>query len=172
MTKDNAVMAMDEPTNRRTAEMSRPTAAPISSPPTVAQANSPIAGPQAREPAAMPVTATRSSTKDVASLNSDSPSSTVTTRRGRPARLATATAATASGGATMAPRASAAAKGISGISACSTTATANAVTSTMPNASWVMACSRRRIAITEDSTAAAYNRGGSSTVSTSSGLTW
>jgi hypothetical protein len=84
---------------------------------------------------------------------------------------AIATEATASGGATMAPSAIAAAKGMSGISACSTKATAKAVISTMPIASWVIARSARRIAITDDSTAAAYSNGGSNTVSTTSGST-
>ena len=171
MTRDNAVIGSDDAVYRRPAEASSPIAPPISSPPTVAQANSTSPRPHAIEPSRMPMTATLSSTSEVASLNSDSPSSTVTTRRGSPARRATATAATASGGATMAPSASAAANGISGITSCSTNATANAVTSTMPMASWVMARSSRRIAMTEDSTAAANSSGGSSTDSTSSGLT-
>ena len=50
-------------------------------------------------------------TRAVASLTSDSPSSIVTTRRGRPIRRAMAVAATASGGATTAPSANAAANG-------------------------------------------------------------
>ncbi len=58
---------------------SAPTTMPTSRPPAVAQANSPIAGPQAIDPAERPTIATRSSTSDVASLNRDSPSSTVTT---------------------------------------------------------------------------------------------
>ena len=83
-----------------------------------------------------------------------------------------ATAATASGGATIAPSAMAAANGMAGISACRTTATAKAVTSTMPTASWVIACSIRRSAMIDDSTAAAYSSGGSSTVRMISGSTW
>ena len=55
--------------------------------------------------------AVRRHTSAVASLTSDSPSSIVTTRRGRPIRRAMAVAATASGGATTAPRANAAANG-------------------------------------------------------------
>ena len=49
-----------------------------------------------------------SATRAVASLSSDSPSSTVTTGRGMPIRRPTAVAATASGGATTAPIAKAA----------------------------------------------------------------
>ena len=55
--------------------------------------------------------AVRRHTSAVASLTRDSPSSSVTTRRGRPIRRAMAVAATASGGATTAPSANAAANG-------------------------------------------------------------
>ena len=74
--------------------------------------------------------ATFNVTSEVASLNSDSPSSTVTRLRGRPTRRANATAATASGGATIAPNASAAANGRPGITRVSTSATVKAVSST------------------------------------------
>ena len=140
-------------------------------PPTDAQANCPIAGAQATELAPIAPIATFRVTNDVASLNRDSPSSTVTSRRGRPIRRASATAATASGGATIAPRASAAANGTPGTSAVSTIATVNAVSSTSTTASWKIGRSSLRIATADDSTAAAYNSGGNNTVSTSSGLT-
>ena len=127
--------------------------------------------PQANDPAASPASATRRVVSEVASLNSDSPSRTVITRRGSPTRRPTATAATASGGATIAPSASAAANGRPGTTAGSTSATENAVMSTMPNASWRIGWIRVLIAITPESTAAAYSSGGMMTVSTSSGFT-
>ena len=75
--------------------------------------------------------AVRNETSAVASLNSDSPSRIVTTRRGRPVRRAIAVAATASGGATTAPSATAAANG-TGSSHHTTSATPNVVNTTRP----------------------------------------
>ena len=77
--------------------------------------------------------AVRSPTSAVASFSSDSPSSTVTTRRGSPIRRAMAVAATASGGATIAPNANAAASGI-GSSQYATRPTSTIVKITRPTA--------------------------------------
>ena len=131
----------------------------------------PIADPQATVLAPIATIATFNVTSEVASLNSDSPSSTVTRLRGRPTRRANATAATASGGATIAPSASAAANGRPGITMVITNATVNAVSRTSTTDSWKIGRISCRIATAEDSKAAAYSSGGNSTASTTSGLT-
>ena len=79
--------------------------------------------------------AVRSATRAVASLSSDSPSSTVTIGRGNPILRAMAVAATASGGATTAPMASDTGQVTSGSSRCTTAATPAMVNSTSPTES-------------------------------------
>src|SRR6476469_7473711 len=143
---------------RRAYESTRPSATPSARPPTDAQANSAAAEPQATELAPIAAMATFNVTNDVASLNKDSPSRTVTRMRGRPTRRANATAATASVHAPMAPSAR-------------TTATVKAVSSTSTTDSWKIGLISCRIATAEDSNAAAYSSGGNKTASTSSGLT-
>ncbi len=73
-----------------------------------------------------------SATSAVASLSSDSPSSTVTTGRGMPMRRPTAVAATASGGATTAPIAKAAPQLSPGTIVCSRRPTPNVVKTMRP----------------------------------------
>ena len=86
-------------------------------------------------PAPPAAIAVRSETRAVASLSSDSPSSTVTMRRGRPIRRPTAVAATASGGATTAPIARAPGQPTPGSSACTSTPTPTVVKTTRPTES-------------------------------------
>ena len=78
------------------------TARPTRMPPTDSRANS-IPTSRAVTDPPIATMAVRRMVIAVASLNRDSPSRIVTTRRGRPIRRATAVAATASGGATTAP---------------------------------------------------------------------
>ena len=91
-------------------------------------------------------------TRAVASLTRLSPSSTVTTRRGRPIDRATAVAATASGGATMAPMASATAQP-TGSSSWTTMPTPKVVNSTRPTLSQPIAEALRRKSTSEVCTA-------------------
>jgi hypothetical protein len=76
----------------------------------------------------------------VASLISDSPSTTTTTRRGTPSRPAIAVAATGSVGETIAPRMKAASHEKAGIAVCTHTATAPHVASTRPTESREIGC--------------------------------
>ncbi len=82
---------------------------------------------QHRHPAATAPSAVRKATRAVASLSRDSPSSTVTIRRGIPTRRAMASAATASGGATTAPSAKAAGQVTPGSTVCTARPTPTAV---------------------------------------------
>ncbi len=119
------------------------------------------------DPAAI-ASAVRSETSAVASLNSDSPSRIVTTRRGSPIRRPIAVAATASGGATTAPSASATAQEIPGRIACTTAPTPTVVKTTSPIESSRIG---RRLALKSTSEvcwAAAYSSGGSNPNSTTS----
>jgi hypothetical protein len=90
----------------------------------------------------------------VASLISDSPSTTMTTRRGTPMRLAIAVAATGSVGETIAPRTNAAAHDMSGTTACTHTATATHVMSTRPTDSSEIGATLRRRSRSEAKNAA------------------
>ena len=95
----------------RISAMTKATAAPIAAPPAAAQRKSSVMLPTLTA-ADNATIAVRSATSAVASFSSDSPSRTVTIRRGSPICRAIAVAATASGGATTAPNANAAASGI------------------------------------------------------------
>ncbi|SUD48413.1 Uncharacterised protein [Nocardia otitidiscaviarum] len=140
---------------------------PITAPPTAASRKSAPASHRLTAPA-MAAMAVRSVTSAVASLNSDSPSSRVTRRRGIPTRRAMAMAATASGGATTAPMATAAANG-TGSSTITTTATAKVVNSTNPTDSSVIDTFLGRKSMSEVLIAVVYSSGGSNPSNTSSG---
>ena len=90
----------------------------------------------------------------VASLISDSPSTTTTTRRGSPSREAIAVAATGSVGETIAPSTNAAAHDMPGTTAWTTTATATQVTSTRPTESAEIGPTLRRRSRSEAKNAA------------------
>jgi hypothetical protein len=117
-------------------------------------------------------TPTRYAVSAVASLSRLSPPSTVITRRGSPSRRPTATAATASGGATMAPSTNALASDSSGRRRWAVMPTTNVVNSTRPNASEVIARMFALMLITEESSAAEYSSGGSTTSRMRSGSSW
>lgn len=102
----------------------------------------------------MAAMAVRRVTRAVASLTRLSPSSTATTRRGRPMERATAVAATASGGATTAPIASAGAQSMPSIQ-CTTAPTPAVVNSTRPTLNQPMAEALRRKSTSEVFTAEA-----------------
>ena len=118
-------------------------ATPISTPPPAATAKSTPTR-QAAMPVPAAARAVRSATSAVASLNSDSPSRMVTTRRGRPIVRPTAVVATASGGATTAPTANASAQLRPGSAACRRRPTPAAVNTTSPTASHTI---ERRLAL-------------------------
>lgn len=110
---------------------------PASVPPPAASRKWKLICPSVTAPARAAI-AVRRATSALASLRSDSPSKTVTTRRGSPMRRPIAVAATASGGATTAPIASAAAQPRPGISQFTTAPTAKVVTTTRPTDNKIM----------------------------------
>src|SRR4029453_16059616 len=150
---------------RRTLATTKVVASPISSPP-------PAATRKSRPTAAtdtVAASAVRKPTSAVASLSSDSPSSTVTIPRGSPIRRPIAVAATASGGATTAPMANAAHHGSVGSSRCTSAPTPSVVNTTSPTDSSRIG---RRLALkstSEGFSDAEYSNGGSSPTSTTSG---
>lgn len=81
-------------------------------------------------PATVAATATRYATSAVASLNSPSPSMSLTSRRGTSSRCMMAVAATGSVGDTIAPRTNAVCQAMPGITKCAAHATADIVTRT------------------------------------------
>ncbi len=108
---DRAVSVVVSWMRRRTRISTQATTSPTAMPPTDSRTNSMPTSRAVTDPP-MATIAVRRMVMAVASLNSDSPSRMVTTRRGSPIRRATAVAATASGGATTAPRAIAAENGM------------------------------------------------------------
>ena len=98
-----------------------------------------------------------------ASLTSDSPVRTESTRRRSPSWRPIATALTASGGATTAPRISAAPPVRPGTSSFPASPTASAVTTTSPTPSTRIGPSLRKNDETLNPTAAEYSSGGSTT---------
>src|SRR6478752_2567152 len=127
---DSDVSSTESVTCLRTRPTRAATATPTARPPSAERANCPATPPTLTVPA-MAAMAVRRQTRAVASLTSDSPSRTVTTRRGSPIRRAIVVAATASGGATTAPSANAAANG-TGSSSQVTRPTPRAVNTTRP----------------------------------------
>ena len=113
--------------------------------------------------------AIRNAVSAVASLNSPSPTSTSTVRRGSPSRLAMEMAATVSGGPSTAPSTNATGSGIPGISQCIANPVSTVVTSTIATDRIRTADQFSRSEGTEVSTAAWYSSGGSRTISTNSG---
>ena len=117
-----------------------------------------------------PTIAVRRATSAVASLSSDSPSRTVTIRRGSPIRRAIAVAATASGGATTAPIANAAGQDRPGSRGWTTSATPTVVKATRPTDSSRIGVRLALKSTSEVCSAAAYSSGGSSPTSTISSV--
>ena len=131
MTNDSPLSSSGSVSRRRTFATTKVTASPTSSPPPAAtRKSSPTAATDTV--AAMAV---RRATSAVASLSSDSPSSTVTILRGSPIRRPIAVAATASGGATTAPMANAAHHGRVGSSRCTSAPMPSVVNTTRPTES-------------------------------------
>ena len=153
---------------RRSATASAPTTTPIAIPPIAATTKPLTASASTNAPLAVATTAVRYATNAVASLNSDSPSTSATMRLGTGIRRKTVVAARASVGPTIAPNANAGAQS-SPTTKCMTTATTTVVSSTSTTDSRAIGQTsvlRSRIG---DSMAAANSSGGRNTSSTSSG---
>ena len=149
---------------RRTRPIRKAASTPIATPPPAAQANcQPTSATLTEVPSA--TSPIRTMTRAVASLNSDSPSSRLTSCRGSPMRLATVVAATASGGATTPPNAMASGSGTPS-SHQTTRPTPSAVKITRPTESSAMPRRFARRSISDVRMAAAYSSGGSSPRST------
>ena len=146
----------------------KPTASPTAVPPTAETASSTPASPIEKVPDTAAATATRYSTRAVASLSSPSPSRMETIRRGSPRRPATAVAATGSGGDTIAPSTTATAHGIPSTEWASS-ATAAVVTSTSPTASRPIGRRLARSCRRSMCSAAQYSSGGRNRARVSSG---
>ncbi len=153
----------------RTYATTQPTARPIATPPIAPTKNWPPASQTLNVPAVTATTATRYAMIAVASLMSDSPSTTVTTRRGTPIRSAIAVTATGSVGETIAPSTNAAGQDMSGTTAWRQTATATQVSSTSPTDRSEIDPTLRRRSRSEAKNAAEYSSGGRKISSTRSG---
>ena len=154
---------------RRSFAISQPTANPTITPPTPTSRNPAAASVTENTPVSTAATATRYTTRPVASLSRLSPSSTVTIARGTRSRLKIAVAATASGGETIAPRVKATGQSRPGTSACATTATTATVARTRPMASEAIGRAWARKSRIEVKNAAMYSSGGRNSRKTSSG---
>ena len=150
---------------------SPPTRTPIAIPPIAATTNPTRASESTNLPLTVATTAVRYRTSAVASLNSDSPSTSATMRRGIGMRRKTAVAASASVGPTMAPKASAGAQS-SPTTKCVTPATTTAVTTTSRIDSRAIGHTSVLRSRTGDSIAATNRSGGRNTSRTSSGSRW
>ena len=128
MRKLSALSITGSVTCLRAYPMTTKNSRPTSTPPAAATTKSPAT----KYHATVAASAVLSATRAVASLNSDSPSRIVTTRRGSPIRRPMAVAATASGGATTAPMANDAGQPRSGSIACTSTPTPRVVNTTSP----------------------------------------
>ena len=170
VTSEMAVRVTVSATWAWTLAMTRATSRPTPRPPTTEMAKSRVISIAVMWPSMAVVAAVRH-TRAVASLTRLSPSSTVTTRLGRPTRRAMVVAATASGGATTAPMASAAAAEM-GSSQAATAPTPSVVAMTNPTDRDPMTGSLLRKSMSEVRTAAAYSSGGSSPTRTMSGSRW
>jgi hypothetical protein len=150
-------MAFDDSGSRRSRRSGRTpkaTASPAATPPAAATTNSPIAvGVEKPSPWAA-VTATVSSVSAVASLSSPSPWMRVISFGGSPTLRPTDSAATGSGGATAAPSAMPAASVAPVTNSSKPTPISTAVTSTSSTDRLTTVRRFRRIAVSEESSAA------------------
>lgn len=162
-TNEMAVESTGWSSFERTTTDRAPTSSPTTMATTTASVKSPAA-PQKEKAPAVAAIAVRSRTRAVASFTRPSPSRMVSSRGGRPNRLPIEVAATASGGLITAPRAIPAARERPGRMVESTTPITTADTSTSPTDSRLLGPRLRRKSVTGMLTAAAYSRGGSTTV--------
>jgi hypothetical protein len=168
VSSETATSVRSSSIRRRTSPTTSATAMPMAAPPTAENTKSrPTC--QAVTVPAIAAIAVRNATSAVASLTRLSPSRTVTTRRGIPIRRAIAVAATASGGATTAPSAKAGAHPI-GSSHHASAATPTVVNTTSPTDNRPIGRRFCPKSISEVRRAAAYSSGGSSPISTNSGV--
>src|SRR5580765_6672098 len=154
---------------RRTRATTNVTPRPTANPPPAATTKSSPTPPTVTV-ATVAASAVRRATSAVASLSSDSPSSTVTSGRGNPIRRPIAVAATASGGATTAPIANAAHHGSDGRTRCTSRPVPSVVNATSPIDSSRIG-RRKALKSTSDMfSAEVYSNGGSRPISTTSGV--